>query len=869
MAKIYGNSEIWGDLLVTGSFSILGSASTINTSNLVVSDPIITLGHSQSGSPILDEGIMFVRGTGLTQAFIWDESEDTFALIGTNDDHTVIGNVNIDSYSNLRVGGLTASTLKITNGASSGYLLQSDASGNATWVSATSGSSNFANTNLTFTGNRTHDTNGHSFFLGTNGFLESYIFIEPTYTDFGFGSTYIEFFDSGIDMNCYGLNVLDVLTPGGSGSVTFNISGADLDFIVEGDTDQNLLFVDASTNSIGIGTNTPSYKLQVSGTISTTGLRMTNGASSGYLLQSDASGNATWVSATSASTNFANTDLIFTGDRDHRLDGFDLLITQDGTTLESHFQMDVLNSILGYNTNTFTADTTGLNLYTNYVSRLFVDTSSGFIGIGTTTPSYKLEVSGTVSTTGFRMTDGASNGYLLQSDASGNATWVSATSGSANFANTNLTFTGNRAHNTNGNSFQITTDNGGFGAGFIYFNNTLKAEYGFGTTYTDWNSTTVDHYLSGVKRLEILSSETVFNNSGGNYDFRIEGDTDANLFSINASRDNIAIGSSPGFMDSIPNTKFLVSKTTATSSNNQGFLVLVSGASYSYGINIGIGSSLSGNQGDIGIASSLTSTSANNNTYTYFGSNTGTGFNKYGIYSVVSGNGLSTTNYGTRVDVSGANLLNYGYSTNVSGTFSSTKYGFHGVLSGTDGSSTINYGVLLNIDNGFKNVGLSIGLGGNLSPSGDYGILNYVPPSYVSNQTTMYGEYISNGASITTKYGLYVDVYNATNNYGIVVARGSSIFNDFGNDYDFKINGLTQSNLFFVDASNDNIGIGTGTPDPKALIEMSSTTKGFLPPRMTTTQREAISSPPAGLLIFNTTTSKHEGYTGATWSAFY
>jgi hypothetical protein len=72
-----------------------------------------------------------------------------------------------------------------------------------------------------------------------------------------------------------------------------------------------------------------------------------------------------------------------------------------------------------------------------------------------------------------------------------------------------------------------------------------------------------------------------------------------------------------------------------------------------------------------------------------------------------------------------------------------------------------------------------------------------------------------------------------------------------------------------VDASTDNIGIGTGTPNSKALIDMTSTTKGFLPPRMTTTQRELISSPPAGLIIFNQTTSKHEGYTGTTWSAFY
>jgi hypothetical protein len=45
-----------------------------------------------------------------------------------------------------------------------------------------------------------------------------------------------------------------------SGAVVFNDAGADVDFRVEGDTDANLLFVDASADKVGIGTNTPSGK---------------------------------------------------------------------------------------------------------------------------------------------------------------------------------------------------------------------------------------------------------------------------------------------------------------------------------------------------------------------------------------------------------------------------------------------------------------------------------------------------------------------------------------------------------------------------------------------------------------------------------
>jgi len=40
--------------------------------------------------------------------------------------------------------------------------------------------------------------------------------------------------------------------------------------------------------------------------------------------------------------------------------------------------------------------------------------------------------------------------------------------GGENFANTDLTFTGNRSHDTDGNSFELTTDSGAYGEGYIY-----------------------------------------------------------------------------------------------------------------------------------------------------------------------------------------------------------------------------------------------------------------------------------------------------------------------------------------------------------------------------------------------------------------
>lgn len=66
--------------------------------------------------------------------------------------------------------------------------------------------------------------------------------------------------------------------------------------------------------------------------------------------------------------------------------------------------------------------------------------------------------------------------------------------------------------------------------------------------------------------------------------------------------------------------------------------------------------------------------------------------------------------------------------------------------------------------------------------------------------------------------------------------------------------------------SAGNVGIG-GTANAAAILDTASTTKGFLPPRMTTAQRDAISTPPAGLVIYNTSTNVLNFYNGSAWGA--
>ena len=72
---------------------------------------------------------------------------------------------------------------------------------------------------------------------------------------------------------------------------------------------------------------------------------------------------------------------------------------------------------------------------------------------------------------------------------------------------------------------------------------------------------------------------------------------------------------------------------------------------------------------------------------------------------------------------------------------------------------------------------------------------------------------------------------------------------------------LCSQNLF------SQIGIGTSNPDASAKLEISSTSKGFLPPRMTSNDKNAIGSPATGLMIYQTDNpSGLYYYNGSSWS---
>lgn len=62
------------------------------------------------------------------------------------------------------------------------------------------------------------------------------------------------------------------------------------------------------------------------------------------------------------------------------------------------------------------------------------------------------------------------------------------------------------------------------------------------------------------------------------------------------------------------------------------------------------------------------------------------------------------------------------------------------------------------------------------------------------------------------------------------------------------------------------VAVGTTSPDASSALDVESTTGGILIPRMNSTQRDAISSPATGLLVFNTTNNGFEYYSGTAWT---
>jgi hypothetical protein len=84
----------------------------------------------------------------------------------------------------------------------------------------------------------------------------------------------------------------------------------------------------------------------------------------------------------------------------------------------------------------------------------------------------------------------------------------------------------------------------------------------------------------------------------------------------------------------------------------------------------------------------------------------------------------------------------------------------------------------------------------------------------------------------------------------------------------FNVKNNSFANMFAVNFLGQ-ASMGTASPNASAQMQINSTTRGFLPPVMTTTQKNAIASPAAGLVVYDSTTNKLCCYNGSTWNDLF
>lgn len=88
------------------------------------------------------------------------------------------------------------------------------------------------------------------------------------------------------------------------------------------------------------------------------------------------------------------------------------------------------------------------------------------------------------------------------------------------------------------------------------------------------------------------------------------------------------------------------------------------------------------------------------------------------------------------------------------------------------------------------------------------------------------------------------------------------------------VSSLTSTpNDIIITSSNNRVNgnwcVGNGGyNNASSILQADSTTKGFLPPRMTTTQKNAITSPASGLQVYDTTLNQMSYYNGSSWINF-
>jgi len=370
--------------------------------------------------------------------------------------------------------------------------------------------------------------------------------------------------------------------------MTINEAGADLDSRIEGDTDANLLYTDAGNDRVGVGTGTPATLLDVDGVLSATSFIMNEvGGDLDSRIEGDTDANLFYTNAgddrvgigTNAPATLLDVDGVFSSTS--------FIINEVGADLDSRIEGD-----------------TDANLF-------YTDGGNDRVGLGTATPATKLDVQGNITA------NAADPAVILDgSTASDTDFWIGLTAdeggddndlfqigdGTTAGSNVHLTITTDgdvglgqvtpsakidaveslAAATGNEIAYELnyTTNKASSGNDtglFIGMTNTaspgtslpLDIQVDAGTVFSvnEAGNTTVAGTLgvtstSTLAATDIVGTTTIqgavtVNESGADVDFRVEGDTNANMLVVDAGDDTVSIGGGTGVKEILTATAAL------------------------------------------------------------------------------------------------------------------------------------------------------------------------------------------------------------------------------------------------------------------------------------------------------------------------
>jgi hypothetical protein len=447
---------------------------------------------------------------------------------------------------------------------------------------------------------------------------------------------------------------------------------------------------------------------------------------------------------------------------------------------------------------------TALTINTANVSRIYVQ-NNGNIGINTTTDAgFRLDVNGTARLNGLTTIQGTTASDSGQLGAE-------------------LLTTGTGDASWTGSSFAT------------------------GYTHVAGSTTTLTSTLAGVVNTFYQITYTVTGRTAGSFTIAFGGFTSGNLTATGA------VGPRATTTDTLV--------ITPTSDFN-GTIVLsirvisASSASVSFSTSAGV----------VTNEIRISNVSVNNTQNTFFGSISGQR-NTTGAQNVGIGrSAISSNTTGSQNTAIGHNSL----SANTIGGIN-TAIGANALLANTTGGGNVAVGVnaLVGTTTGNSNIGI-----------GNFTLQNQT----TANQNIAIGEltlFNLTSGSANTSIGHNSGRLQANGSSTVTIANNSVFLGantraNADNETNQIVIGHTAiglgSNTTVIGNSSTTFGrwwgnllIGTSTNQASSVLTMESTTRGFLPPRMTSTERNAIATPATGLVVYNTTDNRLSVYNGTAW----